>query len=104
MRKRQLTAERGFIMKNLVFLLFAVSALLITAPALANHCDANLAAVNDAAASTSVGANVIQATAALVGHAMDACDREQTDVPLDPTYVTVGQAMLINAAELLHGN
>lgn len=80
--------------------------------ALAGHCDNELAeaewALDNA---TDLEPNVVEAAEALISDALDACDGEEEQLliegfgsPLsDPTYVSIGQSMLINARDLANG-
>jgi hypothetical protein len=87
-------------------------AMLLAGPALANHCSADFANVQSAAnQATSLQPNVVSAVEALVPVALEACRNEALAMAsaepgspmLEPNYVSVGQSMLINAADLLSG-
>ncbi|WP_172143622.1 MULTISPECIES: hypothetical protein [Pseudomonas] len=97
-------------MNKLSLYLWPVVAMLLAGPALANHCDANLA---DAHASIdraySLEPNVEDAVAALLPAAIEACRLEEEQLAtaefgspmLEPDYVSVGQSMLINVTALV---
>ena len=85
-------------------------ALLLAGPALANHCDATFADAQSAVDHASnVESNAVDAAAALLPAALEACRQEELqlasvefDSPMrEPGYVSVGQSMLINVTELL---
>jgi hypothetical protein len=99
-------------MNKLSLHLCAIAVLLTAGPALADHCAAHLASVQGAAnRATSVQPNVLSAVEALVPAALEACGKEELTMTsaesgspmLEPNYVSVGQSMLINAADLLNG-
>lgn len=87
-------------------------ALLLSGPALAGHCDADLleaqATLNQV---YQVEPHVLDAATALLDAAAEVCWQEEQllataefDSPmLAPDYVSLGQAILINAAELVSG-
>jgi hypothetical protein len=89
------------------------AALLSAGNALAGHCGHELAeaewAIENA---TTVESNALDAAEALVDHALEVCTFEEEqllidgyDSPLaDPEYISMGQSMLINAAQLAGGN
>lgn len=89
---------------------WAVMAMLLAGPALANHCDANFDEAQAAIDSAySLEPNVEDAVVALLPAAIEACRLEEqalvTAEPgspmLEPDYVSVGQSMLINVTELV---
>lgn len=89
------------------------AAMLFAGPALAGHCDANIADVQWALdGTTTVELNVLEAAEALLAHSLVVCSFEEdqlataeVDSPeADPDYVSLGQSMLINAEELLNAN
>jgi hypothetical protein len=86
------------------------AALLLSGPALANHCSADLTKVQQRLTQpTSASANALEAAAALVQGAITTCQHEAAemaaappDAPfLQPGYVTVGQSMLVNSLQLI---
>ncbi len=89
---------------------WAVMAMLLAGPALANHCDANFDAAQ-AAIDNAYGLepNVEDAVAALLPAAIEACRLEEEtlanaepgSIMLEPDYVSVGQSMLINVTALV---
>ncbi|KFX71531.1 hypothetical protein TMS3_0106285 [Pseudomonas taeanensis MS-3] len=99
-------------MNKLPLQFWAVAALVVTGYAQADHCATNLASVQNAAnQAPSVQPNVLSAVEALVPAALEACGKEELAMTgaesgspmLAPDYVSVGQSMLINAADLLNG-
>ena len=91
-------------------LLSCAASLLLTGPALADHCAAGLNAVQlRLSQPTSASANALEAAAALVQSAITACDQEEVEIaaaPPDapirqPGYVTVGRSMLANSLQLI---
>ncbi|WP_154067094.1 hypothetical protein [Pseudomonas sp. CC6-YY-74] len=99
-------------MNKLSLYAWAAIGTLLTGPALANHCAADLTNVQNAAnQATSAQPNVLGAVEALVPAALEACRNEELamasaelgSLMLEPDYVSVGQSMLINAADLLNG-
>ncbi len=89
---------------------WAVVALLLAGPALANHCDANYADAQAAIDNAySLEPNVEDAVAALLPAAIEACRLEEEQLAsaefgspmLEPDYVSVGQSMLINVTALV---
>jgi hypothetical protein len=93
-----------------LMLLSCAALLLVSSPALANHCAADLAEVQQRLSEpTSASANALEAAAALVQSALTACDHEEAEIvaaPADaairePGYVTVGRSMLVNALQLI---
>lgn len=96
-------------MNKLSSYVWAVMVMLLTGPALANHCDANFddaqAAIDNA---YGLEPNVEDAIASLLPAAIEACRLEEetlaTTEPgspmLEPDYVSVGQSMLINVTAL----
>ncbi|MDA7085030.1 hypothetical protein PH586_01325 [Pseudomonas sp. SA3-5] len=97
-------------MNKLSFHAWAVVAMLLAGPALANHCDTNFdeaqAAIDNA---YSLEPNVEDAVAALLPAAIEACQLEEAQlasaepgsIMLEPDYVSVGQSMLINVTALV---
>ena len=101
-------------MKNYRYLSLVSCATLLSlsGPALAGHCDADLATVQQRLTRpTSASANALEAVAALVASATTACRSEETEIaaaPLDdhmrqPDYVTVGRSMLAASLQLIDG-
>ncbi len=97
-------------MTNYILLACTCTALLLTAPTSANHCDSDMIEVQWLLdGSGNIEPNRVEAAEHLLVRADDACRQEneqilnaELDSPLlDPEYVTVGQSMLINAGELL---
>ena len=91
-------------------LLSCAALLLLSGPALANHCDADLMQVQARLSRpTTASANAVEAAAALVQSAIAACDHEEAEIaaaPADspirqPGYVTVGRSMLVNSLQLI---
>ena len=91
----------------------ATAAMLMAGPALADHCDANIADVEWAlGGAMTVEVNVLEAAEALLEHSRTVCLFEEdliatadVDSPMsDPDYVSLGRSMLINAEELLNTN
>ena len=87
--------------------------LLLSSPALAGHCDADLTAVQQRLTMpTSASANALEAAAALVASAGTACRLEEAEIaasPQDdpmrqPDYVTVGRSMLAASLQLFDGD
>ena len=91
---------------------WAVVAMLLAGPALADHCYVNLddaqAAIDNA---YSLEPNVEDAVAPLLPAALEACRLEEQELAnpeagspmLEPDYVSVGQSMLINVTALVGG-
>lgn len=84
--------------------------LLLASPALANHCDADVANAQTVAdLASNVESNALDAAAALLPAALEACRQEEIqlasaefDSPMrEPGYVSVGQSMLINITQLI---
>jgi hypothetical protein len=93
-------------------LLSCAALLLLSGPARAGHCDADLATVQQRLSQpTSASANALEAGAALVQSATTACREEEAEIaaaPPDdpirqPDYVTVGRSMLAASLELIDG-
>jgi hypothetical protein len=92
----------------------ATVAMLMAGGAQANHCDADLANAELAlsTATETIEPNALDAADALIEQSISVCEYEEEqlataepDSPMaDPDYVTVGQSMLINAAQLAGGN
>ena len=91
--------------------LCTAAAMLLASPAFADHCDANVADVEWAiGGATTVEPNVLEVAEALLAHSLVVCSFEEdqlatadVDSPLaDPDYVSLGQAMLISAEDLLN--
>jgi hypothetical protein len=100
-------------MKKYSITAWTTLALLLAGPALANHCDADFADAQMAVdRASNVETNAVDAAAALIPAALEACRQEELqlasaefDSPMrEPGYVSVGQSMLINATELLGGH
>ncbi|MDH3242183.1 MAG: hypothetical protein OEO83_16125 [Alphaproteobacteria bacterium] len=98
-------------MKSVIFLCGA-AALLFAGPALANHCDDDIADVEWALGGpTTAGPNQVEAAEALLDDGAVACRHEEDELAsadpdsplLDPDFVTLGRSMLINAKDLLDG-
>lgn len=97
-------------MSKLSFHAWAVVAMLLAGPALANHCDADFddaqAAIDNA---YSLEPNVEDAVAALLPAAIESCRLEEEALAsaepgsamLEPDYVSVAQSMLINVTALV---
>jgi hypothetical protein len=92
--------------------IWAIAAMLLAGPALASHCDAEMAEAQAAANyATYLEPNVEDAAGALFQSALEACRLEEIqmanaefDSPmLAPDYVSVGQSMLINVTQLVSG-
>ena len=91
-------------------LLSCAAVLLLSGPALANHCAADLTQVQQRLSQpTSASANALEAASALVQGAVTTCQLEETEIaaaPPDalirqPGYVTVGRSMLVNSLQLI---
>jgi hypothetical protein len=91
-------------------LLSCAAALLLSGPALANHCSADLKQVQQRLSQpTSASANALEAAAALVQGAVTTCQHEEAEIAaalpgapiLQPGYVTVGRSMLVNSLQLI---
>jgi hypothetical protein len=91
-------------------LLSCAAALLLSGPALADHCSADLTKVQQRLSQpTSATANALEAAAALVQGAITTCQYEAAeiaaalpDAPIrQPGYVTVGRSMLVNSLQLI---
>ena len=91
-------------------LLSCAASLLLSGPALADHCGGDLTRVQQRLSQpTTASANAVEAAAALVQSAITACEHEEAeiaaasdDAPIrQPGYVTVGRSMLINSLELV---
>ena len=95
-------------MKTL-FVVCAATAMLVATPAFAGHCDAELDALDQALATAwDVEQNAFDAAEAVREDALKSCDleaaiaAEDPESPLnDPTYISLGQSMLIAAQNVL---
>lgn len=85
---------------------------LLSGPAIAGHCDSNMIEAQTAFNQAyHVEQNVLDAASALLDSAVAACSQEEALLAtvelgspmLEPDYVSVGQSMLINVAELVSG-
>jgi hypothetical protein len=99
-------------MNKLSLYLWPVIATLLAGPALANHCDADAAAAQNAVNySAYIEPNVLETATALFYDALEACQVEEEEMAnaefgspmLEPDYVSVGQSMLINVTQLVSG-
>lgn len=89
---------------------WVMTAMLLTGPALAGHCDAEMAEAQTAANyATYLEPNVEDVAGALFQSALEACRLEEIqmanaefDSPmLAPDYVSIGQSILINITALV---
>jgi hypothetical protein len=101
---------RIVIKKHLSLIVVSCAAALFSSQALAGHCDADLANVQQRLSQpTRASANALEAAAALVEAAIPTCQYEAAELAvappdsplLQPGYVTVGQSMLVNSLELI---
>ncbi|MFZ3205895.1 MAG: hypothetical protein WA161_18760 [Pseudomonas sp.] len=90
--------------------LWPVVAMLLSGPALANHCDVDAAEAQNAVNyATYIEPNVLAAATVLFDDALEACQLEEEQLAsaepgspmLEPDYVSVGQSMLINVTALV---
>ena len=93
-------------------LLSCAAALLLSSPALANHCAADLTQVQQRLSQpTSATANALEAATALVQGAVTTCQHEEAEIAaalpdapiVQPGYITVGRSMLVNSLQLIDG-
>ena len=91
-------------------LLSCAAALLLSGPALADHCGADLTKVQQRLSQpTSASTNALEAAVALVQTAIPACQHEEAQIAAAPAddpirqlgYVTVGRSILANSFELI---
>jgi hypothetical protein len=91
-------------------LLSCAALLLLSGPALADHCGADLTKVQQRLSQpTSASANALEAAAALVQGAVTTCQHEEAEIAAappdalirEPGYVTVGRSMLVNSLQLI---
>jgi hypothetical protein len=99
-------------MKKHAKLIVLSCAVLFSGPALANHCDGDLAKVQQRLSQpTSATANALEAATGLVQIAVTTCEYEAVDIaaaPPDdpirqPEYITVGRSELMSAYQLING-
>lgn len=92
--------------------LSCTAALLLSGPALADHCSADLGKVQlRLSQPTTATANALEAAAGLVQLAITTCEQEAVNIdaaPADdpirqPDYITVGRSELMNALQLISG-
>jgi hypothetical protein len=115
LRQHQLMRRKGRIAMtkhaNLI-MLSCTAVLLLSGPALADHCSADLGKVQQRLSQpTNATANALEAAAGLVQLALTTCEQEAVDIaaaaPDDPIrqpdYITVGRSELMNALQLLSG-
>ena len=93
-----------------LMVLSCTAALLLSGPALADHCSADLTNVQQRLSQpTSATANALEAAAALVQSAITTCRYEAAEIAaappdapiLQPGYVTVGRSLLANSLQLI---
>lgn len=89
---------------------WATTAMVLAGPALAGHCDAEVAEAQAAANyAVHLEPNVLDAVTVLFQDALEACRQEDERLAtvgleppmLEPDYLSVGQSMLINITTLV---